>query len=259
MKISIIKDKKLAIILKTLAIVFGIGLWLLIWHLFSEYIDLDFIFPGPQKTFSALLALLPTKDFWITVFASFLRIFEGFLLGVTVGTSLAIVCHGTVFLYEFFSIGMSVIKSTPVASIVMILWVIVGEGNLPMIIGLLMVAPIMWQNIIDGYNSIDGDLSEVCDVFEFSWAKRFRYLVFPTLVKFFVPAALTAIGLAWKSGIAAEIITYTKNSIGQNIFDAKNYFEGDKMFAWTLVVVFISLVLEKTIKFLIRRYLEHES
>ena len=109
------------------------------------------------------------------------------------------------------------------------------------------------------FNSIDKDLSEVCEIFEFSRFKKFRYLVIPHLLKFFVPASLTAMGLAWKSGIAAEIITYTKNSIGQNIFDAKNFFEGDKMFAWTIVVVFISLVLEKTIRLLIRRFLDHES
>ena len=39
----------------------------------------------------------------------------------------------------------------------------------------------------------------------------------------------------------------------------KQFFEGDKMLAWTLVVIFISLVLEKTIAFLIRRFGKHES
>jgi NitT/TauT family transport system permease protein len=117
-----------------------------------------------------------------------------------------------------------------------------------------MVMPIIWQNLCDGFSAIDKNLSEVCDVFEFSRKKRIKLLVLPTLQKYFTPAFLTSIGLAWKSGIAAEIISYTKNSIGKNILDSKNVFDGDVMLAWTLTVVLLSLVLEYSVKALIRRY-----
>lgn len=256
---KITKTKHGKLLLKSAAILFGSSLWILIWSIAADLIDLEFIFPGPMKTFQALLSLIATSAFWSTVVFSFARILYGFIIGVIIGSLLAVFCRKTLFLYEFISIGMTVIKSTPVASIIMILWVLLGEDQLPCAIGVLMVAPIIWQNLINGYDAIDNKMAEVCDVFEFSQIKRFKHLTFPTLIGYFVPAALTSIGLAWKSGIAAEIITYAKNSIGRNIQDAKQFFEGDKMLAWTLVVIFISLVLEKTIAFFIRRFGKHES
>ena len=113
--------------------------------------------------------------------------------------------------------------------------------------------PIIWQNLLDGYSAIDKNLIELADVYEFSYSKRLKLLVFPTLKKYLIPALITASGLAWKAGIAAEIIAYTKNSIGQGINDAKYNMETATVFAWTLVVIVLSIALEKTTKYFLRR------
>jgi NitT/TauT family transport system permease protein len=140
----------------------------------------------------------------------------------------------------------------------MILWICIGGAKVASAIAIFMVAPIIWQNLLDGFGAIDKGLIEVADVFEISGFKRFRLLVFPALVRYFVPAALTSVGLAWKSGIAAEIITVAKNSIGFEIKNHKDYFESDYMLAWTLVVVIISVLFESIIRFLLRRFNRYE-
>lgn len=236
--------------------VLSVIMWLSIWEILAYIVDLKFIFPGAVETFVALGKLIVTLNFWKTVAFSMLRIFIGLILGVTFGTVFALLYQFVPFLRNFITIGMTVTKSTPVASIIMIMWVVMinGSKDLPAVIALLMVAPIIWQNLCDAFSSIDTDLSEVCDVFCFSKKKKFRLLILPQLTKYFVPAFLTSIGLAWKSGIAAEIISYTKNSIGRNILNAKSFFEGDVMFAWTFTVVILSLLFEYTSKFLLRRW-----
>ena len=83
-------------------------------------------------------------------------------------------------------------------------------------------------------------------------------MIFPTLIRYFVPALLTSVGLAWKSGIAAEIITVAKNSIGYEIKTHKDFFESDYMLAWTLVVVIVSVIFENSIRFLVRRFKSYE-
>ena len=230
--------------------------WLVLWEISAHLLDLKFIFPGAIDTFNALGKLIVTADFWKTVLFSMLRIFLGLILGVVFGICFALLHQFIPFLRSFISIGMTIIKSTPVASIIMVLWVVMvnGSKNLPALIALLMVAPIIWQNLCDGFSTIDNNLSEVCYVFEFTRSKRIKLLILPQLIRYFVPAFLTSIGLAWKSGIAAEIISYTKNSIGKNIFDAKNYFEGDVMLAWTISVVILSLFFEYAVKYFLRRW-----
>ena len=242
--------------LSVFSILISVFVWLGLWELFAALIDLEFLFPGAIKTVKTLSSLIITLNFWKTILFSMLRILLGLIIGVAMGIALAIIYQLTPFLRRFISIGMTVIKSTPVASIILVLWVAIKNGSqrLPIVIALLMVMPIIWQNLCDGFSAIDKNLSEVCDVFEFSRKKRIKLLVLPTLQKYFTPAFLTSIGLAWKSGIAAEIISYTKNSIGKNILDSKNVFDGDVMLAWTLTVVLLSLVLEYSVKALIRRY-----
>ena len=242
-------------IIKSVILLVSIAVWLCLWELLAAILDLKFIFPGAIQTIKTLFSLSVTLSFWKTILLSMLRILIGLTLGVIMGVILAVVYQFATFLRSFISIGMTVIKSTPVASIILVLWVVIKDGSqrLPIVIALLMVMPIIWQNICDGFSAIDKNLSEVCDVFEFSRKKRFKLLVIPTLLRYFIPAFLTSIGLAWKSGIAAEIISYTKNSIGKNILDSKNFFEGEVMLAWTLTVVLLSLLLEYTLKAFIRR------
>ncbi len=249
--------KKHADVLKELLSVFiSVIVWLLLWELLAYHLDLTFIFPGAIKTIKTLSELALTLPFWKTIALSMLRIFFGLFLGVIFGIAFALIYHFVPFLRKFIDIGMTVIKATPVASIIMVLWVILSDGSrkLPAVIGLLMVMPIIWQNLCDGFDAVDKELGEVCDVFCLSHRKRFKLLILPPLLKFFVPAFLTSVGLAWKSGIAAEIISYTKSSIGKNILDAKNYFEGDVMLAWTLSVIILSLCFEKIVKALLGRW-----
>ena len=243
------------------ATLLSVACWILLWALLAHLLDIEVFFPGPIKTVKALLNLVITIDFWKTVALSMLRIILGLILGVAIGALLAFACRLLPFVTRFVTIGMTVVKSTPVASIVLILWVIVAQGigsaNLPIIIALLMVAPIIWQNLMDGFDSIDPQLVEVATVFEFPFAKRLRLIVLPSLLKFFIPAIITSIGLSWKSGIAAEIIAYTKSSIGRHILDAKSTFDGDVMLAWTIVVVLLSLLFEFIAKMLLRRYMSN--
>ena len=58
-------------------------------------------------------------------------------------------------------------------------------------------------------------------------------------------AAITAMGLSWKAGIAAEVICSPKNTIGAGISDAKVYLESPQLFAWTITVIVMSVILEK--------------
>ena len=143
-------------------------------------------------------------------------------------------------------------KATPIATIILILWFTLSDASLAIFVVFLMVTPVVWQNVYNGYQAISSEMNEVCKVFEFSAYKRLKLLVFPTVVKYLVPAIITSIGLAWKAEIAAEIMTYS--NIGRNIQDFKSlHYDTASVFAWAIVIVVLSLVLEKLTKYFLRR------
>ena len=64
------------------------------------------------------------------------------------------------------------------------------------------------------------------------------------MLPFFLAACRTALGLGWKAGVAAEVLCVPENSIGRAIYEGKLYLMTDELFAWTLVVVLISMAVE---------------
>ena len=63
--------------------------WLAVWQLLSLAVHNVILLSGPFETLKALWALLPTKDFWISVATSLARILVGFLAGSAAGILLA--------------------------------------------------------------------------------------------------------------------------------------------------------------------------
>lgn len=217
-------------------------------------VDHDYFLPDVFVTFGTLFGLLGTAGFWLTSLLTLLRVLTGLVLGTLIGILLAFLSHELSFVYDLLSPIISVIKSTPVATFIVILWIMLSGDALAILIAVLMVMPIVWQNLIDGFRSIDKDLLEVAYVFEFSYGKKLRLIILPTLLKYLVPALVTATGLAWKSEIAAEIIAYTRNSIGQQINDAKYLLDTPLVFAWTIIIILFSIALERLAKYLLERF-----
>lgn len=227
--------------------------WVSVWQSFSLIVNNAYFLPSVPETFSSLIVILSSEYFFKVVFFTLLRVTIGLILGTVLGILLAFLSNAFSPIKSLITPLMSIIKSTPVATFIIILWVMMSGDALAVFIAVLMVMPIIWQNTMDGFTSIDKELLEVCIIYELSFFKKLRILVFPTLKKFLIPAIITSTGLAWKSEIAAEIIAYTKNSIGQYINDSKYFFDTSGVFAWTIIIIIMSFSLEKITKYFLGR------
>ena len=241
-------------LLKTGKILLSLLFWITVWEVCARLINHSYLLPSVQDTLVALWEIITSGSFFSAVVLSILRVISGLVIGTVLATILAALSYRFEIVRLLFSPLVSVIKSTPIASVIILLWIMLSGDFLAIFISVLMVLPIVWQNLIDGYNSIDKDLLEVCQVYGFSYRKRLKVLVFPALIKYFIPALITSVGLAWKAVISAEIIAYVNNSIGQYINDSKYNFDSPSVFAWTFIVIIFSLLLEKLTKYLLARY-----
>jgi len=228
---------------KTVKGVLCAAVWLGLWELFAQNLGQAVILPAPHAVLIRLFELVKDSSFYAVCFHSLGRIFVGFTVGVAVGTILAAVSHiGTDFL---FSPVMTVIKSTPVASIIIILLFFIRREFVPIAATFLMVLPIVYTNVLKGMASVPREIEEIARVYSFSRAKKLKYCVIPAVTPFFSAAVKTSVGLAWKSGVAAEVICVPGDSIGTMLNNAKTYLESEDLFAWTLTVVLLSFAIEK--------------
>ncbi|MBO5879466.1 MAG: ABC transporter permease subunit [Clostridia bacterium] len=242
------------VIFGALIFVFWISVWQISSVLLTRAFGNDYFLPTPYSAFRALIKMMGTFAFYKAVIYSFLRVFFGVILGIFFGSVLAYASHFMALFRKAITPVITIIKATPVVTFITLLWILVSGNFLTVFIAFLMVMPIIWQNLLDGFDAVPKDLSEVCDVFEFSRFKRFKILTLPTLLRYFFPAVITSIGLAWKAEIAAEVIGSTKVSIGANIADARYALLTDEVFAWIIVIATFSISLEILTKRIIRRF-----
>ena len=218
------------------------------------------VLPTPLAVVKKLWELLGTKAFYLSCLWSLGRIFMGLFAGILAGVLLAALCAASGLADSLISPAVSVIKATPVASIIILMLYVLGKSAVPMVASLLMVIPIVFVNVRRGIDSVPASEREVAQVYGFGFGKRLRYLTLPSVLPYFSAACRSALGLAWKAGVAAEVICTPKNSIGGKLYDAKAYLEIADLFAWTVVIVVVSALFERVFLFLLGKIfdaLEH--
>ncbi len=192
------------------------------------------------------LAALPLDaGFWSVVSFSVLRIGLGFLLALLTAMLLAAFAGRFRLVEVMLSPYISVVKSTPIASFIILCLIWLDARSLSVFIAFLIVLPVVYTNVLQGIKSTDPKLLEMAELFEVGWWRRLRYIYVPQISPYLVSACSVAIGMSWKAGIAAEVIGIPDGSIGEKLYEAKVYFSSGDLFAWTVVIVVISILFEK--------------
>lgn len=238
---------------KILEIIISVLFWISIWAFVSFKISNSFLFPSPKDTLLALGEIIKNGDFIVTTLISFSRIILGIVIGVIIGIILGVLTAGSHFANVLMSPAVSAIKATPVASFIILVSIWLDKNYLPVFITALIVLPIVYTNTIGGLRSVSKELKEVAQIYSFSIKKRVLRLYLPTVLPYFLAALRASLGMAWKAGIAAEVLCTPTLAIGTELYLSKSYLEMPEMFAWTLVVIIISLIIEKVLMYLLSK------
>ncbi len=223
----------------------SVVVWLAVWQLGSMLLRQEILLVSPAAVVLRLFELCREAVFWRSLLYSFLRIVSGFLLAALSGVVMAVLASRFVRLRELFYPLIAVIKSIPVASFVILALVWISSRSLSVFCSFLMVLPIIYTNVLQGILGTDAKLLEMADVFRVRPLRRARYIYLSQVMPFFRSACSVSLGIAWKSGIAAEVIGMPKGSIGERLYQSKIYLETADLFAWTAVIITASLLFER--------------
>lgn len=237
---------------KALITTASILFWLIVWQIISVCVNSKILLVSPIDTVCRLWELLPSTDFWSSILFSMARILIGFLLGLVIGTALAVLSGKFAIIRTLFSPLISAMKSIPVASFTILALFWVGSENLSVLVSILICVPIVCLNMLEGIDNLDKKLGEMANVFKIPVGRRFAGVYLSQLLPYFRSASRLAIGLSWKSGVAAEVIGIPDGSIGERLFMSKIYLETADLFAWTLVVILLSFLCEKLFIFAVK-------
>ncbi len=228
------------------------------WQIAAMTIKQNILLVSPIEVLFRLTTIWKTEGFFSSMWFSFARISIGFLLGLIIGSLMAFFANRYSLFETLLWPFVVTVKTVPVASFVVICLVWLSARNLSVLISFMIVFPIVYQNILTGLRARDKKLIEMADVFKVTGIRRLKLITIPELSKYIATASSITIGMAWKAGIAAEIIGTPAGSIGKQLHTAKMYLDTDDLLAWTVVLVILSVISEKIFIYLLKRGLKYD-
>ncbi len=232
----------------------AVAFWLVVWQIMAAVMKDSIVFVGPLEMLYSLGEQMQGAEFWQSVGNSTLKIMGGFLLAffcAALTAGIAFRCHWLKILLEPV---IQLAKSVPVASFVVLLLIAAGSENLSVFVVFLMVFPMIYVNMGQGLEHVDPKMLEMSRVFHMNLWKKFLYVYRPAFLPFLLSGSRVALGMSWKSGVAAEIIGVPGHSIGERLYMAKIYLNTESLFAWTLVVIVLSVAFERIFLWLLKTF-----
>lgn len=208
---------------------------------------------SPIEVVLRLVELLGDPEVWASALFSTGRIALGFLLALLLAVATAALSAKWRMVRILLEPLVQAFKAVPVASITIVVLIWVSSRNLSVIISFMMVYPVLYSNILAAVDSVDPGMREVAKVFRLGPMRTCRLVYIPHVYPIFISSSSLALGLAWKSGVAAEVIGIPDGSLGERLYEAKVFFATADVFAYTLLIVLLSVGFEQLMKAAIRK------
>ncbi len=245
---------KNSIIKKTIIIV----CWIICWQIIALCVADRILLVGPYDVAVSLFSNMRDKVFLTVIGYSVMRIGLGFVSGMLLGLLLAALSYKFELIAQILSPAVTAIKAVPVASFVVLLLIWAGADNLSFFISLLIVFPNIYHNTLTGLKNTDKEILKMAEVFDFSVREKAVFIYRKSVAPYLQSSVNVAVGMAWKSGVAAEVIGLSNFSLGERIYMSKVYLDTASLFSWTVMVIVLSCLCEKLVVWILKEIVEYK-
>jgi NitT/TauT family transport system permease protein len=211
-----------------------------VWKLLAAWMGSSIILPGPEETAAEAFRLAGGPGFWRALGATLFRGILGFSVSFVLGLAVGFPAGRYPLFARFIKPYMTIIRSTPVLAIILIALVWFPAEGVPVFAAVLMAFPVVTQNVAGGIRAVDPSLVEMAKVYKAGKRRMLGGLYLPALLPFLASGASSALGLAWRVVVAAEVLSQPVWGIGAGMQEAKLRLETPRVFAWTLAALAIS-------------------
>ncbi|MFH1694030.1 MAG: ABC transporter permease subunit [Bacillota bacterium] len=233
---------------KTIWMTSSIFMLFLIWVIAYEAINHPIILPSPFSVFQSVFHIFAHQDSLIAISMTISRLLFAILISSIMGISMGVLSGFKHNFALFLKPYVTILRTIPVISIVVILLIVFGFGYTPYIITFLMVFPIIYTGVLEGIQQMDKELIDVYRLEQQDWKLGLKYIYFPMIKKYILLSFLQSFGLGIKVLVMAEYLAQSQNSIGNAIYLAKVNLKYDFVFGWTIILILISFAIEFGIK-----------
>ncbi|HRX91793.1 MAG TPA: ABC transporter permease subunit [Candidatus Izemoplasmatales bacterium] len=218
-----------------------------IWMIGYVVVASPMLLPDPYTVFKAFIGIFGSwsslSSILMTIMRLVIALLVAFLVGGILGTLAGFHKNFSVFMQPF----VAILRTIPVISVIVIILIFFGFKISPYVITFLMIFPLIYQTFHDGITDIDQELVDVYRLEDNHWFTGMRYCYLPLIKNQITTVLLQSAGLGIKVLVMSEYLSQTRNSIGNSLYLAKINLAYDQVFAWTLILILMTISIELVI------------
>lgn len=241
MKNSIIKSKRIYYY-------FGFIFIITIWVISSLIVDNDIILPRIDSVLKELWVLLSKNSTYKIIFNTLSRLVLTVLISFLLSVILSLLSLLSKRFKNFFDAIVTIIKTLPVATIIVILLIIFGGSKSPLIITGFVVFPLQYEAIYTSFKTIDKDIIDEISMISNINLQIIKDVFIPIKGPNILSSILSSVGLGLKTMVMAEFIAQPRNTIGREILYNKEMLEMARVFSWTIILIVLVVLIDFTVK-----------
>lgn len=219
-----------------------LGIWQGISLLYPSY-----LLPGPVEVAHTFLRLLLQgeieQQLWPTVY----RTVAGYSVATVLGIGLGIAMGSNKYLLDFTRVPVTIVMAIPGLSwaFLAVIWFGLTEAS-PIFVIFVITLPIALVNTLKGVQQVDRRLVEMARTHRAPYWMIVRDVYLPSILPYIFSALTVSMAFAWKIAIIAEMLG-SSSGLGYAMLKARDYIKTDEVFVWTLVFVFLFLIVDNGI------------
>lgn len=223
----------------------AIVVWVVLWAAIALLVGNPILVAGPGETIVAFFGSFTQPAFWSAVCQTTVRIVCVGLASALLATVLGFAAARFSWVRVLLAPAIQVMKSAPVACIIVIVLVAAGAAGALVSIVAFVTIPPFYVAALEAQQARNHATERVLRLAGLSKPRIFLASTWPSMLPYFSAAAKTAIGLSWKAGITAELLCIPLGSIGAAVYGAKLTLDTPVLLMWTIVVMLLGWMNEK--------------
>lgn len=225
----------------------SICLLLLLWQLTASYMNQPELIPSVPDLIKALFQLFATDTFYKSIFATVLRGISGILLSLAAAILAAFLFARYELLYELFRPLLTIMRSVPVISFILLALIFLDPEGIPLMIAFLTMFPLLAENLTKGIINLKPGLSLMASQFRISRKNKLIHIYYPQLKPFLFSGLVSAIGFGWRAIIMGEVLSQCAFGIGGEMKRAQLFISVPELIAWTIIAILINFLFDRGI------------
>jgi len=220
---------------------------LALWQLLAFCVDQPEFIPSVPRLVKTLFELLISGPFYLSLGATLIRGLIGMVLSLICALVLALLSGHFQWVYDLFRPLLTIMRSVPVISFILLALIFFHPESIPVIIGFLTMFPLLTENLSRGIRNLKPELFVLSRQFQLGATNRFTQIIYPQLKPFLYSGLASATGFGWRAVIMGEVLSQTTLGIGGEMKRAQIFIDVPELLAWTIVAIVISFLADKVI------------